>query len=124
MRPYLASNAYAVSLPGDLPGLQAELLMHGPVEVGFYVFSDFHNYRSGVYSRTPGAYGPLGGHAVRLLGWGVTQRNQRDLEYWIVANSWSSYWGMGGFFFIKRGTNECGIETTPAAGLPLLGERV
>ena len=26
--------------------------------------------------------------------------------------------GLGGFFHIRRGTNECGIETTPAAGLP------
>ena len=41
-----------------------------------------------------------------------------------VANSWSSEWGgLGGFFHIRRGTNECGIETTPGeppAGLRLL----
>lgn len=36
-----------------------------------------------------------------------------------AANSWSPLWGgLGGFFHIRRGTNECGIETTPAAGLP------
>jgi cathepsin B len=37
-----------------------------------------------------------------------------------VANSWSPNWGENGFFRILRGSNECGIETTPAAGLPAL----
>jgi hypothetical protein len=42
------------------------------------------------------------------------------MDYWTVANSWSGMWGMGGFFNIRRGLNECGIETIPAAGLPTL----
>jgi hypothetical protein len=28
----------------------------------------------------------------------------------VVANSWTQYWGLGGFFYIRLGTNECGIE--------------
>ena len=39
------------------------------------------------------------------------------MPYWLVANSWSPHWGEKGFFKILRGANECGIETTPAAGL-------
>jgi hypothetical protein len=54
--------------------------------------------------------------AVKLVGWGV---DALSVDYWVVANSWSRDFGLGGFFHIKRGTNECGIETTPAAGLPL-----
>jgi len=115
MRLYHASITYAVSTPGDVLSMQRELLAHGPMEVSFFVFSDFHNYRRGVYFRTPGAYGPLGGHAVRLLGWGTT-----TADYWVLANSWSPKWGLGGFFRIRRGTNECGIESMPAAGLPSL----
>merc|ERR1712217_400508 len=117
---FRADLAYAASRPGDVASLQRELLTHGPVEVAFFVFSDFHNYKRGVYFRTPGAYGPLGGHAVRLLGWGVVDapNGSEPLEYWLVANSWSPNWGLGGFFKIRRGTNECGIETTPATGLP------
>lgn len=117
MQLYRASIAYAVSAPGDLEGLQRELFTHGPVEVGFYVFSDFQSYKRGVYFRTPGAYGPLGGHAVRLLGWGNS-----SMPFWLVANSWSPHWGIGGNFKIRRGTNECGIESTPAAGLPKFDE--
>lgn len=116
-RLYRASTAYAVSAPGDVEGLQHELLTHGSVEVGFFVFSDFHSYENGVYFRTPSAFGPLGGHAVRLLGWGTVNAS----DYWLLANSWSEAWGQRGFFLFKRGTNECGIETTPAAGLPMLG---
>ena len=70
--------------------LQRELMEHGPVEVSFYVFSDFISYRSGVYVRTPGAYGPLGGHAVRLLGWGAEeQKDKGPVDYWLLANSYS-----------------------------------
>jgi len=117
MKRFRASSAYAVAVPSDVRGLQNELFENGPVQVGFFVFSDFHNYHRGVYFRTPGAFGPLGGHAVRLVGWGVL----KDTDYWLAANSWSPVWGRGGFFKIRRGVNECGIESTPAAGLPRLG---
>jgi cathepsin B len=74
------------------------------------------SYHNGTYARTAGSPGPKGGHAVKLLGWGV---DSKGVDYWIAANSWSPLWGgLKGFFHIRRGTNECGIETTPAAGLP------
>ena len=56
----------------------------------------------------------LGGHAVRILGWGVENR----VPYWLVANSWNSDWGDNGFFKILRGSNECGIESDTTAGMP------
>lgn len=116
---FRVSEAYAVAKPRDVPTLQRELLLRGPVEVAFYVFSDFMNYRSGVYFRTPGAYGPLGGHAVRLLGWGIDEElGKKAVDYWLIANSYSPHWGMHGLFKIRRGSNECGIESTPAAGTP------
>jgi len=36
----------------------------------------------------------------------------------LVANSWNSDWGNGGFFKILRGSDECGIEGQINAGLP------
>lgn len=71
-------------------------------------------YKGGVYTKSAAAKGPLGGHAVKILGWG----EDSGVPYWLVANSWSPHWGEKGFFRIKRGVNECGIETSPAAGLP------
>mmetsp|Transcript_118826 Transcript_118826/g.236732 ORF Transcript_118826/g.236732 Transcript_118826/m.236732 type:complete len:543 (+) Transcript_118826:60-1688(+) len=108
-----AESAYAVAKPGNVRVMQLEILRHGPIESSYFVFSDFLTYSNGTYFRTPSATGPLGGHAVKILGWGVDSNN---VEYWLVANSWSKAWGEHGFFRIRRGTNECGIETTPVAG--------
>ena len=49
----------------------------------------------------------VGQHAVKIVGWGQTQTGEK---YWHVANSWGADWNGGGYFKIKRGTNECGIE--------------
>jgi cathepsin B len=112
---FKAASAYAVAPPGDVAGMQRELMTHGPFEVAFFVYSDFYNYTGGVYRATKGSQ-MLGSHAVKMVGWG----EDAGVPYWTVANSWSPAWGEKGLFRIARGTNECGIEQTPAAGLPLL----
>lgn len=58
----------------------------------------------------------LGGHAIRILGWGVDKNTQTP--YWLIANSWNTDWGDNGLFKIKRGSNECGIEEDITAGIP------
>jgi cathepsin B len=80
-------------------------MTNGPVEAAFTVYSDFMSYKSGVYKHVSGSV--EGGHAVKVLGWGV----ENGEDYWIVANSWSSAWGMNGYFYILKGVNECGIES-------------
>jgi len=92
--------------------IQAEILKNGPVQGTFTVYSDFPNYKSGVYQHTSGS--ELGGHAIRILGWGT----ENGTPYWLVANSWNTYWGDKGYFKIKRGSNECGIESGAVAGIP------
>lgn len=56
----------------------------------------------------------LGGHAIRIIGWGV----ENGIPYWLIANSWNSDWGLKGTFKILRGSNHCGIEDQISAGLP------
>jgi hypothetical protein len=34
----------------------------------------------------------LGGHAIRILGWGT----ENGTPYWLVANSWNPDWGNKG----------------------------
>ena len=114
IKTFKAKSAYAVGTPGDVAAIQKEIMTNGPVEVAFFVFSDFRNYKSGVYQKSDKAQGPEGGHAVKALGWGT----EGGVDYWLIANSWSPNWGEDGFFKIVRGKNECGIETTVAAGLP------
>lgn len=40
-RMYRARDAYAVARPGDVAVMQREIVAHGPIEVAFFVFSDF-----------------------------------------------------------------------------------
>jgi cathepsin B len=80
---FKAASAYAVAKPGDVESIQKEILAHGPVQVGFQVFSDFMTYHNGTYFRTASAQGPRGGHAVKIVGWGV---DEQKVPYWIVAN--------------------------------------
>ncbi|KAK3261571.1 hypothetical protein CYMTET_29525 [Cymbomonas tetramitiformis] len=90
--------------PDSERAIQQTIMKYGPVEAAFTVYGDFENYVSGVYHQTSSEV--LGGHAIRIVGWGV----ESGTKYWKVANSWNPYWGEDGYFRIKRGTNECGIE--------------
>jgi cathepsin B len=107
---HFGASSYAV--PGRVADIQNELMSHGPVEAAFTVYQDFLTYKSGVYHHTSGS--ALGGHAVKMLGWGV----ENGQNYWLVANSWNEDWGDQGYFKIRRGGNECGIEGQIVAGLP------
>jgi len=100
------------SIKRDVKQIQMELMTNGPTEAAFTVFEDFPNYKSGVYQHIAGK--PLGGHAIRLLGWG----EENGTPYWLVANSWNYDWGDGGTFKILRGSDHCGIESGVVAGIP------
>ncbi|XP_062521044.1 cathepsin B-like [Corticium candelabrum] len=92
--------------------IMTEIMTNGPVEGAFSVYADFLTYKSGVYQHTTGDM--LGGHAIRILGWGV----ENGTPYWLVANSWNPTWGDKGFFKIIRGKDDCGIESSVVAGMP------
>lgn len=79
--------------------IKYELFNYGPVATGYLVYQDFMSYRGGIYKRTSDYL--LGGHAVRIVGWGT----DGTTEYWVVANSWGKYWGESGFFRIAM--NHC-----------------
>jgi len=99
-------------LPQNPNKIATEIFTNGPVEAAFSVYEDFVNYKSGVYQHTTGAY--LGGHAVKVIGWGVDSTS--GLDYWLVANSWTTTWGDNGYFMIRKGNDECGIESGVVAG--------
>ncbi|KAJ9171628.1 hypothetical protein P3X46_014966 [Hevea brasiliensis] len=104
-------NAYRIS--SDPHDIMAEVYKNGPVEVDFTVYEDFAHYRSGVYKHITGNV--MGGHAVKLIGWGTSDDGE---DYWLLANQWNRGWGDDGYFKMRRGKNECGIEGNVVAGLP------
>ncbi|XP_026465368.1 cathepsin B isoform X2 [Ctenocephalides felis] len=107
---HYGKNSY--SIRNDEKEIQHEIMTNGPVEGAFTVYEDLLNYKTGVYQHVTGR--ALGGHAIRILGWGV----EEDTPYWLIANSWNSDWGDNGYFKILRGSDHCGIESQISAGLP------
>ena len=74
--------------------MQRELMAHGPFEVAFFVYPSFYKYTGGIYKKASNESEPMGGHAVKLVGWGEVD----GVPYWTIANSWSPMWGDDGFF--------------------------
>jgi len=106
---HLATKAYSVSKNEE--AIRKEIYTNGPVEADFTVYEDFLSYKTGVYQHTTGS--ELGGHAVRILGWGT----EDNTPFWLIANSWNADWGDKGYFKMIRGKNDCGIEDGINAGL-------
>jgi len=96
-----------------IDAIRQEVSTNGPVEAGFSVYSDFFNYKGGVYVRTPGSTLD-GGHAVIIIGYGHDSAS--GLDYWLCSNSWGPSWGLNGYFKIANG--QCGIESQVYAGCP------
>jgi len=107
---HFGSDAYSIG--NNVEKIKHEIMTNGPVEGAFTVFEDFLQYKSGVYQHVTGS--EVGGHAIRILGWGI----ENGTPYWLIANSWNSDWGDNGYFRILQGKDECGIEASISAGLP------
>ena len=75
-------------------------LQTGPLACTMQIYSDFGNYKSGIYEPTSSAVF-TGYHNVIIIGY------NEDENYWICKNSWSMSWGEEGYFNIKMGV--CGM---------------
>ncbi|KAK8401603.1 hypothetical protein O3P69_001024 [Scylla paramamosain] len=89
------------------------LVETGPISVSFMVYDDFHNYDGGIYHYTGlrNEFNPfeITNHVVLVVGYGADEDTGE--KYWIVKNSWGNQWGEDGFFRIRRGNDECSLES-------------
>ena len=101
------SSGYKVSgcvnVTADDSNELLEALSYGPVSISVrsdnYVFTD---YTSGIITGKCGNESDELDHAILLVGAGVDKTS--GIPYWILKNSWSAYWGEGGYLRIKRDT--------------------
>jgi len=101
----------------NIYNMKMQLLKDGPFFGSISVYEDFYNFLgNSVYVRTGDRF--VGGHAIEVVGWvdkGVDLREGFQDGYWVCKNSWGLDWAPGyefpGYFAIKMGVNECGIES-------------
>ncbi|XP_021231386.1 uncharacterized protein LOC110387525 [Numida meleagris] len=107
---------YVTVEPGSAEALKAALFKHGPVAVNIDAsHKSFAFYANGVYEepRCGNETSDLD-HAVLAVGYGVLHGK----SYWLIKNSWSTYWGNDGYILIAMKDNNCGVAT--AASFPIL----
>jgi len=110
-------DTYGVSEFGLVNGtenMMAEIYARGPITCGVAVPQALEDYTSGIFNDTTGTLDIS--HAISVAGWGVDKTT--GINYWIVRNSWGTYWGEHGWFRIIRGVNNLGIEDSCAFGVP------
>ena len=106
-----------------------ELQKNGPFVVSFETDLNFIYYKSGIYhsldSRENNNIFPNQktewrkiDHSVLLVGFGEDEKTKE--KFWILQNTWGPNWGEEGFFRIRRGNNEMGIESTCEIAVPVI----
>lgn len=106
---------YRVDQYADIEGLSradqelnmmAEIYHRGPISCGIAVTEALINHTSGIFHDKTGDIGI--DHDISVVGYGVDADTQE--KYWLIRNSWGTYWGEEGFFRLIRGINNLGIE--------------
>lgn len=99
---------------------------NGPIIASFEPPYDFMFYQGGIYHGVEPQWVKNGenqpdwervDHAVLLYGWGETDDGEK---YWSLMNSWGEDWGEKGAFRMRRGIDECAIESMGEAADPII----
>jgi len=101
--------------------MMKEIHKGGPIVVAFEAPQQLFYYNKGVFTGPSPKSEPneegihkweQTNHAVVAVGWGVADDG---MKYWIIKNTWGPNWGQKGYFKIRRGTDECAIESMASA---------
>ena len=109
---YYVSEYYSVK---GVDQMKAELQKNGPIACGIHVTEAFESY-DGTYIYSEHVKFPLINHEISVVGYGVDAETGE--EYWIGRNSWGTYWGDYGFFYMAMYKDNLAIEHDCTAATP------
>lgn len=123
------SAKYKEIIDLNVKNMKKELLINGPFVCTIMVYSDLYDYDGlSVYEGNKKGSKFIGGHSVVCVGYcdeGINGVEPGfDTPYWVIRNSWSD-WPLKspaseGYFYIKQGSNVCGIESRASRAIPIL----
>ncbi|CAG0920852.1 unnamed protein product [Notodromas monacha] len=96
---------------GDQEALKLAIFQQGPISVAIDASQrTFSFYSNGVFYEDKCKNGSDDlDHAVLAVGYGELKGE----PYWLVKNSWSTYWGNDGYILMSMKNNNCGVATEP-----------
>lgn len=127
------SAKYREILDLNIKNMKKELLVNGPFVCTIMVYENLYSYDGlSVYEGSKGS-DFVGGHSVVCVGYCDEGINGEEPGfdtpggYWVIRNSWSD-WPLKspaseGYFYIKKGSNVCGIESRASRAFPILSAR-
>ena len=116
---YYVSEYY--SLRGKAK-MMAELAKNGPISCGVHATDKFETTYNAIsegvgnYIYSEHVAFPMINHEISVIGYGKDATTGEG--YWIGRNSWGTYWGDYGFFYMAMDKNNLGIENDCVAGTP------
>lgn len=106
-------DGYFPVLPSfDEERIKQVVLEFGPVIAGMHMSLDLKMYKGGIYDepcKDPNgiAHNIFRNHMVLIVGYGSERVNNKNVDYWIVKNSYGHNWGDSGYFKIARNRRLC-----------------
>jgi cathepsin X len=95
--------------------MQSEIYARGPIACALNA-EPLKNYTGGVFDFDGPERFKIPNHVISVVGWGD---DTDGTPYWIIRNSWGSYWGEMGYFRLKRNENQLGVESDCSWATPL-----
>jgi C1A family cysteine protease len=99
----------AIFIPTNETDIKQAILDHGALYTSMYWLSSAYNsgdytyYYNGPGDGSDGG----GGHAVTIVGWDDNKSTASSNDgAWIIKNSWGSYWGESGYFYVSYDDTE------------------